>query len=441
MATEGLRARLAQPVDGAGFVAFRVGFGLLATLAALRFVALGWVDTFLLRPRFHFSWIDGLAMPPAPLLYALFGLQALCGLGIAARVWPRACLLLWLSAFGYVELLDKTLYLNHYVLFTLLGLWLLVVPVHRVGLGDGAGLPRWALLLLRVQVGSVYVWAGLAKLNADWLLRAEPLRSWLSVRADLPLIGPLLGLPATAYAMSWAGAAYDLCIVGLLLHRRTRVLGFVLVVGFHVMVGALFPIGIFPLLMVLSATLFFAPDWPRRWLSRGFPGVAVWRPRRPRRTGVAPLGIPPAMALAVLMAGIVLLPARHLWLGQEVNWSERGFRFAWRVMLIEKTGLVDFRVVDRDSGEVWRVLPSAELSPLQHGQMRTQPDMIRDYALHLRDRHAARGRAVAVYADAWASLHGRPAQRLLRPDADLTLPVETLDSVGWIVPLREPGRP
>ena len=38
----------------------------------------------------------------------------------------------------------------------------------------------------------VYVFAGLAKLNADWLLDAQPLRIWLAARSDLPIVGPLL---------------------------------------------------------------------------------------------------------------------------------------------------------------------------------------------------------------------------------------------------------
>ena len=44
--------------------------------------------------------------------------------------------------------------------------------------------------LVRAQVAVVYAFAGLAKLQADWLVRAEPLRFWLPARRDLlPLVG------------------------------------------------------------------------------------------------------------------------------------------------------------------------------------------------------------------------------------------------------------
>lgn len=418
---------LAECVDPASFVVFRVGFGLLAAAAALRFMARGWVDSLLVAPAFHFAWVPGLAVSTRPVLYLLFGVQVVGGVALAVGRWPRTGVLLWLLSFGYVELLDKALYLNHYVLMSLWGLWLLGLPVHRVG-SAGEGMPRFCLWLLRLQVASVYLWAGVAKLNVDWLLGAEPLRTWLGARADVPLVGPWLAQPQTAYAMAWAGAAFDLTVPFLLLWPRTRVAAMCAVLAFHATVGLLFPIGVFPWLMVLSATLLLSPSWPRRWLR-----LVTFQPAAGPTPSTTWLR---ASAVGVLALLVVCWPARFLLSGTEVNWSERGFRFAWRVMLVEKTGMVDYRVLEPASGRVWRVMPSAELTPLQHKQMRTQPDMIRDYALHLREQHAAQGRAVEVYADAWASLHGRPAQRLIDPRVDLTQPEAVLERAGWIVPLR-----
>ena len=186
----------------------------------------------------------------------------------------------------------------------------------------------------------------------------------------------------------------------------------------------LFPIGIFPLLMMVSATLFCRPDWPRRWGGGGVePGAAVVR---------APRGLPWILAVALMW----LIPGRFLLFDTDVNWTGRGYRFAWRVMLTEKTGMVDYRVVDQDTGRIWRTTPTPDLTPLQHQHMRTQPDMIRDYALHLARRHEAEGRRVAVYAESYASLNGRPAQRLLRPDVDLTKPLDVLWGAGWVLPLE-----
>jgi hypothetical protein len=105
---------------------------------------------------------------------------------------------------------------------------------------------------------------------------------------------------------------------------------------------------------------------------------------------------------------------------------------------MEKTGQVDFRVVDAPSGKRWVVYPRDRLSPIQHRMMSTQPDMILSFAHHLRDEWKANGTPdVAVYADAWASLNGRRRQRLIDPAVDLAREEEGWANKTWIVPLED----
>jgi len=432
-ALQGLWARwrhhLAQPVDAASFRVFLVGFGLLASFAALRFVAKGWLHALLLAPTVYFSWVPGLPAPTAPPVSGAFAVQALAGLAIAFGPWRRLALAAWLLSFGYVELLDKTLYLNHYVLFTLLGLTLLFAPRAALARRAPATVPRGLLTALRACVGLVYVWTGLCKLNPDWLLRGEPLRTWLRAKGGTPLLGPLLAWEPTALLMSWGGALYDLLIPFLLLYRPTRWLGVALVAFFHVVVGYVFPIGIFPVLMILGATLFLDPAWPRR----GAPTAAA--PAAP------PWGHGKTLALTTVLLVWSLFPARFLLYPGNVNWTEQGYRFAWRVLLNEKTGLVDYRAVDRATGRVWKHTPSADLTPLQHQHLRTQPDMLWDYAQHLKEGHRQAGRDVAIYADVWVKWNGRPTRRLLRDDVDLTQRMAELRAQDWILPAPPPPTP
>ena len=51
---------------------------------------------------------------------------------------------------------------------------------------------RWQVGILRAQMIVLYFFAGLAKLNPDWLLNAQPLAIWLSAKTNTPLIGNLL---------------------------------------------------------------------------------------------------------------------------------------------------------------------------------------------------------------------------------------------------------
>jgi hypothetical protein len=206
------------------------------------------------------------------------------------------------------------------------------------------------------------------------------------------------------------------------------------VVAFHVAVWLLFPIGVFSWVMIVAASLFFDPAWPRRFIGKRSPvlDVGTWQNARLSRARLLMLG-----AYLCLQIG---LPLRHLLYPGDVNWHEQGFRFAWRVMLIEKAGRVEFDVVTGENGRNFPVYPRDELTPLQFKMMSTQPDMIHEYARHLRERYAKLGYAnVRVYADAWASLNGRPRQRLIDPRVDIGNEPRSLWPKPWILPLDEPS--
>jgi hypothetical protein len=422
-----LSAVLHDTADPAGLAALRIGFGLLMAFAVARFWAMGWIEELYLAPRFHFTYLGFEWVRPWPgiWLHVHFAVMGACALLVAVGFFTRISAAAFAVLFTYAELIDKAAYLNHYYLVSLLALLLAVTPSGAAFSLDAlrrgpTPVPRVAYLLLRGQVGVVYAYAGLAKIGSDWLLRAEPLGTWLRARADLPLVGPLLAEPWVAYAMSWAGAAFDLSVVPLLVFRKTRPIAVALAVAFHAAVGVLFPIGVFPFVMVLAITAFFDPSWPRRIAERLAPGTRLGAAARPLQ---GPLRRPATLlsAFAALHLAVqVLLPLRFLAYPGHGLWTEEGFRFAWRVMLIEKTGRVEFDVRSSDPPRRYRVFPREELTPLQLRMMSTQPDMIHEYAIHLRDRFERRGLSgIAVHADSWAALNGRPSQRLVDPAADL----------------------
>jgi len=180
---ERISAHLREPVDGASLAVFRIFFGVLVAFGSLRFVALGWVERFFAQPEWFvpywgFSWVRVL---PLPWMYAAFAAMAILGVLIALGVRHRISSGLFFLIFTYVELIDVANYLNHYYLLSLLSVLLVIVPADAMwALAPHPGtrarvVPRWALTLIRFQVALVYVFAGLAKLNSDWLLHAQPL--------------------------------------------------------------------------------------------------------------------------------------------------------------------------------------------------------------------------------------------------------------------------
>lgn len=438
---EGLRrfrAAADQSVDGASLAFFRIIFGLMMALSGLRFLLKGWVHEFYVVPKLFFPFLPFDWLQPLPYagMLAVFALWITAALLIACGLFYRPAVLLFSLAFLYVEALDKTNYLNHYYFVSLMALLLLFVPANRTwsldviwGRVTAAPAKRGYLWLLQFQMAVLYVFAGFAKLDGDWLLRAEPLATWLRVRADVPLLGPLFAYHETALLMSWAGMLYDLSIPFFLLWPRTRVPAYLTVLFFHGMTALLFPIGVFPWVMIVCTTVFFAPDWPRRLLCRA--GLAGPAP---------PLQALPATRPALLvLVGLfvvwqILLPLRFLAYPGNVLWHEQGFRFAWRVMLVEKTGHAEYRVVAAD-GQTYRVWPRDWLTPQQEKMAATQPDMILQFAHHMADVYRAKlGGDVAVYADVWVSLNGRRAHRLVDPTVDLSRQHDGWSAKSWILP-------
>jgi hypothetical protein len=438
LAVRRLIAALDRPVDAASLAFFRIAFGLAMGVLALRFFTHGWIDADYRVPThfFHYWGVSWIAPWSGDLMYVHYAVIGLSALAIAVGFAYRLACAVFAVTFSYAHLCDKSNYLNHYYLVSLLAFLMVLLPLDReaslrVLRRPGDRLPEvraWALLVLRFQIGVVYLFGGIAKIGTDWLVYGEPLRIWLAANVELPLVGRLLVLPWVALAASWCGMLFDLSIVPLLSWRRTRRPAYVVLVVFHVSTAVLFKIGMFPWIMMVSATLFFEPSWPRAVFARVFPrspceGVAG----RPISWG--------ALAAGAVYATIQLLvPLRHVLYPGNTLWTEEGFRYSWKVMLIEKSAELELNVVD-DRGARTLVEPRAYLTPFQARMASTQPDMILELAHIVAQDFERRGRGhVRVFAEARVSFNGRPGALLVSPTVDLAAERDTLAPKRWILP-------
>ena len=438
-----------RPVAADSVAVFRIAFGLLVAYSSLRFLAKGWVNTLYLDPQHHLTYqgFDWVQPWPAPWMHLHMVALAALGLSIAVGYRHRLAAVLFTLGFVYAELIDAALYLNHYWYVTLVGVLVTVLPVHhrwsldaRAGrVPSSATVPAGVVWALRAQLAMVYIFAGLAKLNPDWLFEALPLRLWLLNHTDLPLVGWLLAMPAAAYVASWLGAIFDTTIVLWLLWPRTRPYAYIAVVGFHLITGMLFPIGVFPWIMIAGGLIFFPPDWPTRILQALFPSETTLK-EAPQSTERLRLAQPVVVLLALLTVLEILIPLRHHLYPGNVRWTEEGYYLSWRVMLTEKAGHTEFRVTDPATGRTWIAGPELVLTHWQTTQAAIRPDLLHATAQLIADHYSDRGIPdLEVRADAFVSMNGRPARRMVDPQVDLAGLPRDLRHDEWILTPTPPS--
>jgi len=454
-----LLAAAAAPKPTGALVAFRVAMGAIVCVSAIRFLAYGWVDDLFVKPTFYFkywgfAWVRPL---PAPGMHVVFAAMAVLGACFAAGLLYRVVAPALFVLFAYVNLIDVTNWLNHYYLVGLVLLLSTILPLGRAGSLDARlfptsrldAFPAWCTWLLRFQVAVVYFYAGIAKLTSDWLVHAQPLNIWLHARTGMPVLGAVFDERWAAYFFSWGGCLFDTFIVAFLLWRKTRLWAYGVVIAFHATVMSLFPIGMFPFIMVSAVLVFMDADWPERvWgVVKGEKGEKGETRARAGTgtgtgtgTGAGERGLRPAFAVAmgVFCLVQVLVPLRHRLYGGNVLWHEQGMRFSWKVMVREKNGAITYLVESEREKRTWYVSPRRYLTDRQARELSSQPDLIVQLAHHVADDFRDKGHAdVRVRVDAQVSLNGRPAAPMIDPAIDLARVDDGVARASWILPEPE----
>lgn len=443
-----LNAYLGKKTEAAPLAAFRIFFGLIMFISLVRFWANGWIEKLYIEPAFFFSyygfeWVK----PIGAYTYLLFIICAVSSLMVAMGWKYRVAILTFFLSFTYIELMDKTTYLNHYYFISILSFLMIFLPAAAYFSMDAKRgvsfqkIPRWSIDSIKLLLAVVYFYAGLAKLNSDWLVQAMPLKIWLPSNYDLPVLGEVLQQEWVIYAFSWGGAVYDLTIPFLLYWKRTRLWAFVLVVVFHLLTKLLFPIGMFPYIMIVSALIFFDHTVHHRILSwiastlrfakstfdTGLTLVENSFVRRRFQHGV----------VAFFFVLQLVIPFRYLAYPGELFWTEEGFRFSWRVMLMEKAGYSNFKIVDA-AGNQFYVDNGDFLTTFQEKQMAFQPDFILEYANILATHFESQGHGqVQVYVESFVALNGRGSRPYIDPAVNLAEQKESFKSKTWILPFDD----
>ena len=400
-------------------------------------------------PSFHFTfygfeWVT----PLGNYTYLLFFICGLAAFFVAIGYKYYMSIIIFFLSFTYIELMDKTTYLNHYYFVSILSFLMIFLPSNSSYSVDSylqkksfKYTPKWCVDSIKLLLFIVYFYSGLAKINKDWLFEAQPLKIWLTTGSyDFPLIGSnLMQQEWFHYFMSWGGMFYDLLIPFLLIYTRTRVFGFLLVIFFHLFTVLLFPIGMFPYIMIMSSLIFFSSKTHKKILD------FILKPFIDKIKSIREMKIiniqKERISLIVVSVFFIiqfLFPFRYSLYPGELFWNEQGYRFSWRVMLMEKKGYTTFKVVNKENDNSFYIMNNSFLTEFQERQMSFQPDFIIEYAHFLGNYYKNLGlNDIEIYADSYVALNGRISKRFIDPEIDLLKQKRGFKNKDWIIPLDE----
>jgi HTTM domain/Vitamin K-dependent gamma-carboxylase, lumenal domain len=463
-----------DPIDASFLAVFRIVWGLIMAYEGLTYVAgdFGKPTYLYYVPRTLYKyWMFEFCEPPESLdvMRALCITLVILGSFITIGFFYRTANVLYMLVFGWIFCLDMATYLNHFYLVLLLAFMLVFLPCNATWSIDAllspsvrsATVPRWTMTWLHFELTVVYAYAGVAKMNADWL-RAEPLMHWLPKRSHIPLLGVLLEQEVLAYFFSYGGLVYDLLVGFFLMSPTLMPVAFVASVFFHVTNKVVFNIGIFPWMMLGSMTLFFQPAWPRMVLGLAptklvdgiEPSAIVPRAPKPsngKNTAAAhsigkraaraaklwyksptqdvrvhrPLNVKQIVLLALLgafLAQQVAFPLRHWTYPGDVAWNEYGHRFSWRMKLRDKMCAGEMRVYNAEHQANMTVTPAEHLSPKQWRKTKSRPELVAQFARYIAQAYSQKYQwgDTQVYADIKCQLNFRQPQQFVRPDVELS---------------------
>lgn len=444
------------PIDASFLAVFRMLFGALLLFESVNYGFFLCLDCMyrsssLLFKYHHFEWVR---LWPGFGLELHFVVMALSAIGVMLGLYYRIAIILYTLCFSYLFLLDQALYLNHFYLVILFCGIMIFLPAHHYWSLDARRkpalasptVPAWSRLWLLIQLEIVLIYAGLVKLNWDWL-NLEPMRLWMtnqSVNAH-PLFQWFtqdIGIAIASYSV----VLLHLIGAPLLLWRKTRLIVFCVYCVFHTINAFVFNIGIFPWMTIAATLIVFDPNWPKqcyRWIQAR---------RQPKTVRVQassahvdlftstsyPRGTVAKTALLLFISAWLiaqtLVPLRHLAIPGDVAWNEAGHRFSWRMKLRSKRGMATFYVV-RNQADAIVVNPAKHLNRAQLRKMSCIPDLLWQYAQFLDQQYStAPNDVIKVYVDANCSLNTREPAPLINRLVDLSAIPRTEPVENWVLP-------
>lgn len=420
---------LFSAINPINLAVFRIAFGVFAFLEILYFYKTYLIEDYILQPKVLFKYSF---LPVSPLsetaLDVILGVTLISTVFIIIGKFYRTAIITFFIGFTYFFLLDKAYYNNHMYLFSLLAFLLIFIPADGAlafnGNKEAKSAYSWHLRILQFQIIVVYFFGGIAKINEDWLVFYEPMRTILEYKN--------IYSENLSMLLAYSGLFFDLFVGFFLLNKRTRIFAVIFVLLFNITNHLIFDdINIFPFFMLGSLVLFFEFDKISLFSKFDKP-IATRQANYSNKLVLIGVG--------VYMMFQIAMPLRHHFISGNVDWTGEGQRFAWRMKIqTRKIRECKFAIFDIDKKTIYPVKMNAHINMVQKQQMVYYPKMILDFAHYLKKYARKEGASnVMVKAQITVKYNQRESVNILSPDVDLSKEKwKSFVHNEWINPLPE----
>lgn len=462
--------RAFQQVDGASLGIFRILFALMAFYNTGKYLDKELLDYRYGLPEFHIPmpFFDWVPVPSVETIYIMYLALLVCSGFLLIGLCHRIAAALYVLIYSWIFVLDASYYMNHYYLMIIIAFMMIFLPMSNCYsikqalskrtnrfsfLSDSSNTaPLWAIWALRIKVEIVLIYAGLVKLNEDWLLRAEPLSMWLkeSYINEGHIFGNLVLENWFIYIGAYSVILLHCLGAPLLMYKKTRLWVFFIYCLFHIMNSYTFHIGVFPWLTIAMTTIFFAPNWPRNIFMRIKTALGIQEHAQTLSTTTTATNknsssstqisfIQKAVVIFVFtyLGAQILIPLRPLLYPGPVIWNEKGHEYSWR-MKLRDTDCIGHIQIQSSLGRTWNLHRFDLLewiNPRQMDNYTCHPRNLIYLSQFLEKKWAENGYPnVAIFSYIKKSVNGRHPQYIISPTKNLTKLTYNHWQLDWLEP-------
>jgi len=447
---QSFKEKLFKPVDAITAEAFTKLFGVIVLLQVFSFQKFDFINKGILEPKllFKYDFFEWIKPLPATAMQAIPLLLVLSAILIIINKFRKVGVVIFLLGFSYLFLLEESYYNNHFYLLILIGVVLLFYnPQKDTGTGISY-IPYWLLFLLQFHIAQVYFYGGLVKLNTDWLIHMQPMKTLLEQSAKSAIIPSINKSSFALYLLTYGGVLFDLCIAFLLWNQRTFKIALIACVVFNVFNFLLFnfgaggDIGIFPFFMIGACVLFVNPVLLRQKLNVWFPPKQKDNSKNKKQHFAPDFAKARSIVLPCLIVYCMfhlLFPFRHFLFDGNTSWTGKASKFAWRMKAHTKKADVRFYYALTPTDSLKLAQAGMVINTMQIQHLYEDPNTILQFANFLGNDLKKSGYPNSIIkASINVSMNGRPPQPLIDSTLNLlALKHNKWGAEDWVQPLHD----